>query len=253
MPVERKFVGGLGVTAVIEITGNKTFPTGDIRFALAGSYEYLMAAHPSAPFNDYASTVQTLILRGYRDAGFRDARVSAVPSENGAKLLVQVEEGQRFVKGEIRIVGAKAIPAGELIATLTGKPNPPANELAMRVTEFVAKRSAPKRKAELEASMKKLGQRVPSFALGAENTGVIDLSPKSNSVLDSMGFSQSTSKAVIFWEAGKPFSFEPSRLETARSEMARILAERGDWLTKVKVEMEADPATGRVSQRFRPR
>ena len=77
-PPGRKFVGSLGMPSAIEITGAKTFTADDLRFALAGSYAYLLAAHPSAPFHSYAAAVEAALVKGYRHAGFRDARVVRV-------------------------------------------------------------------------------------------------------------------------------------------------------------------------------
>ena len=247
LPAQRKFVGNLGMPSAIEISGAKTFTSDDLRFALAGSYAYLLAAHPSAPFDSYAVTVETELVKGYRNAGFRDARVTAVTSKAGDRLLVQIDEGRKFVQGDIRITGVPAALAQDLIDVLTDKPKPAVSTLADRVSQFIEEHAAPKRQAEAEKLATKLARQVPSFGTG--KAGLVDLSA-SNTITNFVGLAgisfQAEERTSPFWKSGDPFSFAAMTPNAAASEIGRILVARGKSLVGVRAGTIEDEATGRV-------
>ena len=76
--------------------------------------------------------------------------MKAVTSKAGDRLLAQVEEGRKFVYGELRITGVSAAFAKELIGVLTDKPEPTVETLADRGTDFIEERTDPNGKAEAE-------------------------------------------------------------------------------------------------------
>ena len=244
-PPGRKFVGSLGMPSAIEITGAKTFTAVDLRFALAGSYAYLLAAHPSAPFHSYAATVEAALVKGYRHAGFRDARVKAAASTAGDRLLVQVEEGRRFVQGDIRITGVPAAFAKELTGVLTEKPAPVTETLADRVTDFIEERAEPKRKAAVDKVTAKLAVQLPSVGVG--KTSVADLTANiSADVFLGADSLKRQKEADPFWKSGDSFSFETQTADGAAKKLRSVLAERGKALMGVKAKTTEDDATGRV-------
>lgn len=242
-PAERKSVGHLGMPSAIEITGAKTFTAADLRSALTGSYAYLLAAHPSAPVHSYVATVEALLVKGYRAAGFRDARVTAAVSKAGDRLLVQVEEGRKFAQGDIRIEGVPAALAAELIGVLTAKPGPVPETLADRVTDFIEDRAEQKRKAAAEKIAVKLGMQPPSSG-GVSAALDISATESGGSFLgNSLKRQQRTDP---FWERGERFSFEGTSASANVRELRTVLAERGKSLMGVKAKTTEDDATGRV-------
>ena len=242
-PAERKSVGHLGMPSAIEITGATTFTADELRSALAGSYAYLLAAHPSAPFHSYATTVKTQLVKGYRASGFRDARVTAEVSKAGDRLLVQVEEGRRFMQGDLRIEGVPAAFAAELIGVLTAKPAPGPETLADRVTDFIEERAEQKRKAAAEKIAVKLAMQPPSSG-GVSAALDISASESGGSFLG--GSLKRQKRTDPFWERGETFSFEGTSASADVRELRTVLAGRGKSLMGVKAKTTEDAATGRV-------
>ena len=243
---ERKLVGTLGVPSAIEITGAKTFTADDLRFALAGSYAYLLAAHPAAPFASYATAVETALVKGYRNAGFRDARVTAAVSEAGDRLRVQIEEGRKFVLGDIRITGVAAALADDLAKVLTTKSAPAPETLADRVTDFIEERAAPKRKAALEKIALKLNAEIPRSGTDKPLGVAVSVTASADAITGG-GLLKKDKRTDPFWEAGDPFPFETMTANAAATELRSVLAARGKSLMGVKAGMTAADATGRVN------
>jgi hypothetical protein len=114
-----ELTGNLWDPARIELSGLKTFTPEQLRRALLAHAEYLVAAHPAAPRQDLAKTIERHLLKGFHHAGFPDASVTAKLDPNGERVLVSVGEGPRYLAGEVKVTGAKTIPTAMLVRRLT--------------------------------------------------------------------------------------------------------------------------------------
>lgn len=119
-------VGKLGRVEAITITGTKAFTADDLRESLAVDPVVLDASHPTAPLADYLSAIQTRIVAGYRYHGYLDAAAVASERErfpnNGAaatQVHVFVVEGKKYLRGAVRVTGAKAVEPAAIVRALT--------------------------------------------------------------------------------------------------------------------------------------
>ena len=106
----------------------KTFSPNKIRRELSVSAEFLLAADPDGPLYGCVAATERLVRTGYRNSGFPDVQVKASADMKARAIVVRVKEGPRYLAGEIRVRGNKAIPLAQLIARLT-QPYPPGNAL----------------------------------------------------------------------------------------------------------------------------
>ncbi len=110
---------GIGTLDQITITGNTVFSTDEIR--------RVVATHPAAieasqwPQKRWMEELRSLIEQGYRNCGHAEA---VVKQGQGAEL--QIQEGHRFLDGEIRLSGIPEELAAAVRERLTG-PSYPAN------------------------------------------------------------------------------------------------------------------------------
>src|SRR5262245_19032164 len=63
-------VGALGNPDRIEIRGARTFAAGVVHRALVQDFNFQMAAHPSAPRDEFVGRVQKLVEAGFQRSGF---------------------------------------------------------------------------------------------------------------------------------------------------------------------------------------
>jgi hypothetical protein len=113
-------VGSLGDPACISFQGLKTYKPEQIVSALKSTVDFLAISHPLAPLSEYLLALQKRIDSGYRMGGFPDAQVRVRHDSNGGKLVVEVEEGQRYFCGDVRVRGGGLVPASEITAKLLG-------------------------------------------------------------------------------------------------------------------------------------
>lgn len=112
-------VGPWGDHSRLEFHGVKTFPTNDLVKALLQTPGYLVAAHPAAPGGELSPTLAKLLTEGYRNAGFRDAKVEVQLDEARRRVRVAVTEGPRWWAGKVRVERPGPIPVAELVRLLT--------------------------------------------------------------------------------------------------------------------------------------
>jgi hypothetical protein len=97
----------------------------DVRAAMASDWPVQLAAAPSLPLKSYLDMLQERLLAGYMASGFPQAKVSAT-MEGGAAghIVVDVNEGPRYVAGTVRVTGDIAnVPVDRLVTLLTqGQP-----------------------------------------------------------------------------------------------------------------------------------
>lgn len=105
-------VGDLGRKETLVFEGLHTFDRNDIINALTPHLEYQLAANPAAPLGNYLKTIEKLILAGYKRNGFPEASVAArVDTNDSRHIIVRVDEGPRFMCGEIKVIGSKLFTA----------------------------------------------------------------------------------------------------------------------------------------------
>ncbi|MBN2216029.1 MAG: hypothetical protein JW719_01505 [Pirellulales bacterium] len=104
--------------------GCKTFTAEEVAETTAIDPEVILAGHPAAPLEDYLATLSNKILSGYKRVGFPYAQVTSKINHETKKIHIAIEEGPRYMAGEILVRGNQNVVATELVKTLTS-PGPP--------------------------------------------------------------------------------------------------------------------------------
>lgn len=112
-------VGRYGDPLRLVVRGAEHFPPEKVKHSLVTDLDVLLAAHPAAPLRQYLSTLHDKATAGYLRAGFRDVKVTASVDKETGGTIVTVEEGPQCLAGEVRIVGARDVPAKFLVERLT--------------------------------------------------------------------------------------------------------------------------------------
>ena len=98
----------------LEISGNKEVTTEDLREKAALTL--------TAPYNPVTAAAAVERMRAlYREKGFHQALIRTViepAGEGRVRLKAVIEEGTKYTLDEIRLPGAKAIPASELLGEM---------------------------------------------------------------------------------------------------------------------------------------
>lgn len=120
-------VGALGDPDRLRIVESHSFSAPEIRRRL---YDDLTVAAAACPDMQLAALLDILgrqAVEGYHCCGFPDIRAQARVERGG--VVLQIDEGPRFLAGEVVVTGARAIDAGRLIAELTASEpqDPPVN------------------------------------------------------------------------------------------------------------------------------
>src|SRR5262249_9576504 len=124
-------VGDLGDPSRLVFRGVASFSPDAVQYGLLSSAEFLLATHPRAPFDAFLTSLQRLILRGYRHAGFSDADIAVKYNKEAGTVEVTVQEGPRYMAGEVAIVGAKTLPGQSFIRRLT-EPGPTSGSITAK-------------------------------------------------------------------------------------------------------------------------
>jgi hypothetical protein len=106
-----ELVKELGSPEALQFEGAKTFPTQALRKGLRWDLDFLLAAHPAAPLKDYLEVIERRLTRGYNHNGFPDARATARVDSGARQIILKVSEGRRYTCGDIRVTGARQVPA----------------------------------------------------------------------------------------------------------------------------------------------
>lgn len=127
-------LGVWGDPGRVVVRGATTFGNGVVKSALFRDLDVLLAAHPAAPLEEYLPTLRERTAVGYRHAGFFDATVTTQTNVRAEEVVVLIEEGPRYLAGEIRVTGTASIPTGLLVDRLT-QPRPPEDALCEQSRE----------------------------------------------------------------------------------------------------------------------
>jgi outer membrane translocation and assembly module TamA len=115
------FVSDFDDPRKLEIHGAKTFSPVEIKSALFKNLSVIHAATPSADLLNFEKTLKNAALAGYRQAGFPDAKITAKANREDKHFRMDIEEGVRYLAGNIIVRNAKTISAEKLIARLQSK------------------------------------------------------------------------------------------------------------------------------------
>ncbi|HUT32756.1 MAG TPA: hypothetical protein VNE39_04675, partial [Planctomycetota bacterium] len=118
-------VGELGDLERISFDGVNAFTPEQIKAALAGDLEFVIASYPNAPLATFLDILCDKLRSGYLHAGFIDPQVAAVPHRDDGRVVVTVNEGQHFdFDGTIVVDGARTVPADAIVAHLLAEDDP---------------------------------------------------------------------------------------------------------------------------------
>src|SRR6185437_7522517 len=120
--------GELGTTQQLDFTGQRQFSPDDLKRALNDDLEFLLAADPTTPLDEFLSVLKSRLLAGYQRAGFADASVEAVVDAPRRRIAVSISEARRYVAGPIRVVGRSSVPEAAVARWLTSSHPAPAAE-----------------------------------------------------------------------------------------------------------------------------
>ncbi len=99
------------------INGATTFPPAVIRDALLDDVPVLALLHPGADRSLLLATIEQRTALGYACTGFASCHVRA--RAVGDQLVLTITEGSRDRCAAVMVVGAKEVPAADLVAALT--------------------------------------------------------------------------------------------------------------------------------------
>ena len=104
--------------------GVALFPEEQLRQALANDLKYQVAARPANDTLHFAATVTERLTEGYWSSGCQNATVQVFPAVSRHAMIVKVEEGLRFQKGNVIVDAPDAVNKEQLVKSLTTRPKP---------------------------------------------------------------------------------------------------------------------------------
>ena len=112
-------VGDLGKPANLEIRGATTFTGAEIAKVLGEDIDLASAARPGMPLGMFLKVLADQTRLGYQSDGFPEVKVEAFVDHPRHKVVLTINEGPRFMAGEIRVTGTRTIDPAWLIEQLT--------------------------------------------------------------------------------------------------------------------------------------
>ncbi len=112
-------VGHLGKSESLKFTGLKTFTPDQIRHALLRDFDVVLAGNPHANLKGYLQVLDKRLSEGFRKSGFPHAKVASNADPKTKEIQIAIEEGQRYLTGEVKVTGPKTVESKILIQYLT--------------------------------------------------------------------------------------------------------------------------------------
>jgi hypothetical protein len=112
-------VGELSNAQRLAFDGNKTFSAETLRLGLKATPDFFEISHPMAPLSAYLEAIQIKLLLGYQHNGFPEPKLALTHDEKTDEILVKVEEGPRYVCGEVKVNALHKMPVAPLMKRLT--------------------------------------------------------------------------------------------------------------------------------------
>ncbi len=119
-------VGEFGHVNRIHAQGNNGFTISEIRSALVGDLDYVLASHPRGSLENLLTVLTQRVTAGYLAHGYPEVLVTTKRIDDHIQLVI--EEGKRYHNGKIRIHGNKQVDEKVLMDWLT-KPHPKVADL----------------------------------------------------------------------------------------------------------------------------
>ena len=98
-------VGALAGPGHLVIQGASAVRADLIEFHLRHHASVQIAGQPGSPLADYLDVLQRQTKRGYQAVGFPDAKVEVRVQEETTTVVIAIEEGRRYVKGNVQVMG----------------------------------------------------------------------------------------------------------------------------------------------------
>lgn len=118
-------VGDMGTVDRLDISGTHYTTPARLRDVLGKDLEFLLAAEPAAALDPLLATISRRLEAGYRRLGFAQASVTARPDLQLRRIRVAINEGPRYMAGDVRIVGQAHVSPADLARRLAaGHPLP---------------------------------------------------------------------------------------------------------------------------------
>jgi len=108
----------------LTIVGSMAFSAEDITKNLTNDFSVMEASRSAVTVEEYASYLCKRVVDGYRYAGFAEAKASASTNRKRQDIVIHVQEGKQFKRGEIRLTGCKLIPVEKVVNALTESSGP---------------------------------------------------------------------------------------------------------------------------------
>lgn len=105
----------------LTIRAAKTFTAEQVKKALACSLSVRLAQMPSTQLQDFLQHLSDAIAAGYRQAGFASPKVRVGFDVATRSFTVDVDEGDRYLAGDIVVHNANTVSAEKLAARLRSK------------------------------------------------------------------------------------------------------------------------------------
>lgn len=97
--------------SLLRFVGNEAFSEQELKDALLRDGEFTLALRPSTLRTIFCHTLTAGIAAGYAQEGFPDAKVTVSLTDDTNHVIVKIDEGTRFMAGDINIIGAQTIPS----------------------------------------------------------------------------------------------------------------------------------------------
>ena len=101
-----KNIGYLDSQNALFFEGNTAYPKEQICKALYRDKDVIIAASHTAPLDNYLEVLQSKIRLGYLKGGFASPKVDVSYVAQPEHILIRIEEGPRYTKGNLVIEGA---------------------------------------------------------------------------------------------------------------------------------------------------
>lgn len=111
--------GELAATGRLEFTGQRQFTAEQLKRALDDDLDFLLAADPATPLDEYLGALKARLRAGYERAGFPEVAIEAGADLPRRRVAVSVSEGRRYLAGPVRLLGSSALSEAAISRWLT--------------------------------------------------------------------------------------------------------------------------------------
>jgi hypothetical protein len=104
--------------------GLQSFDVKELRDTLSRDVDVVAAERSHVAPESFLKAVERTLTLGYQHSGFRDVSVNASYEQDGNRTVVRIQEGQRQLCGEVKIVGCQRIKPDAIVACITEAVDP---------------------------------------------------------------------------------------------------------------------------------